>query len=75
MSVMSSSNQLFLVQIAFSATGLIFAAAMLITGKDAGTYLPIFTSIAFAWLPSPLSRQTTPTQPPQQQLHTYANNV
>ena len=45
----------FYTQMAFSATGLGFSAAMLLAGKDPSIYLPIFTSILFAWLPSPMA--------------------
>ena len=50
-----SKHKHFWTQAVFSAVGVTFSAAMLITGKDPSVYLPIFTSILFAWLPSPMS--------------------
>lgn len=48
-------NKHFLTQTLFSAMGITFSAGMLMIGKDPSIYLPIFTSILFAWLPSPMS--------------------
>ncbi len=50
-----SANKHFWTQAIFSGVGVTFSAAMLMTGKDPSIYLPIFTSILFAWLPSPMS--------------------
>jgi hypothetical protein len=55
----------FWAQVVFSAAGIGFSSAMLLRGSDASVYLPVFTSILFAWLPSPLSnfppKAITPT--------------
>ena len=48
----------FFTQAGFSALGMIFAAGMLITGKEPSVYLPILTSILFAWLPSPMGSRS-----------------
>jgi hypothetical protein len=45
----------FYMQAGFSGVGVVFAAVMLLIGKEPSIYLPIFTSILFSWLPSPLS--------------------
>jgi hypothetical protein len=45
----------FLTQMGFSAVGLFFVGGMLAAGRDATVYLPILTSILFAWLPSPMN--------------------
>lgn len=45
-----------LAQFLFSVSVLTFTGIMMVTDvKNINTYLPIFTSMAFAWLPSPLS--------------------
>jgi len=48
-------NVHYYLQAGFSFTGLAFSATMLFVGKDPSVYLPLFTSILFAWLPSPIS--------------------
>jgi purine-cytosine permease-like protein len=45
----------FYMQAGFSGLGVVFSATMLLIGKEPSIYLPIFTSILFSWLPSPLS--------------------
>ena len=51
-------HQHFFMQAAFSGIGMVFSAIMLFIGKEPSIYLPIFTSILFSWLPSPLSNTT-----------------
>ena len=48
-------HQHFIMQSCFSAIGMVFSAVMLLVGKEPSIYLPIFTSILFSWLPSPMS--------------------
>ncbi len=54
-------NKFFFTQATFSAIGVIFSATMLATGHEPSVYLPIMTSILFAWLPSPMSPHPKPT--------------
>lgn len=47
---------LFYSQLAISVAGLLFTGSLLITQEEnSNVYLPIFTSLIFAWVPSPLS--------------------
>lgn len=52
-------NKHFWTQTLFSGVGIVFSAGMLMIGKDPSVYLPIFTSILFAWLPSPMSMSSS----------------
>ena len=54
----------FYTQAAFSGLGLAFSAIMLAMGKEPSIYLPIITSILFAWLPSPLPGAASPPMSP-----------
>lgn len=51
---------LFYSQLGISIAGLIFTGSLLIFQENnSQVYLPIFTSIIFAWVPSPLSTGNT----------------
>jgi hypothetical protein len=72
------NNAVFVSQLLISLFGLGFSAGMLITGKDAATYLPIMTSIIGVWIPSPLNHKLEqPSGIPQIRdiLQRSANNV
>ena len=56
---MSTSNdQLFYFQFGISLVGISVVSALLFTSSaNQNIFLPIFTSIIFAWIPSPLSKK------------------
>jgi len=58
---MTNSNTiLFYSQLGISIAGLIFTGSLLIFQENnSKVYLPIFTSLIFAWVPSPLSTDNT----------------
>jgi hypothetical protein len=49
-----AARRTFWTQVIFSTVGMAFSVSMLASGRDPSIYLPIFTSILFAWLPSPM---------------------
>lgn len=51
------NNAIMLIQACISVFGLAFSATMLLTGNDAGIYLPVMTSIIFFWCPSPIGHK------------------
>jgi len=70
-SILATSDGVFLTQVLFSFLGICFSAGMLIKGSDPSIYLPVLTSVLFAWTPSPRSNQAPVlpvTQPALQQL-------
>ncbi len=75
-SLLATSDGVFLTQVLFSFIGICFSAGMLIKGSDPSIYLPILTSVLFAWTPSPRSNPppvlplTTPPVPPPTQPST-----
>ena len=49
-------NAIFYTQVGISVAGLIFSGAMfIIQPHNINVYLPIFTSILFTWIPSPIN--------------------
>lgn len=53
---MSEKNTLFYAQLSISVIGLIFTGTMTILSPDkAAVYFPIFTSLIFAWIPTPIT--------------------
>ena len=49
-------DALFYAQLSFSLLGIIFTGTMaVVQPQNSNIYLPIFTSILFAWVPSPMS--------------------
>jgi hypothetical protein len=61
---MNAARRTFLTQVIFSTIGMGFSVSMLVIGRDPSIYLPIFTSILFAWLPSPMQQQHSSPDPP-----------
>jgi len=58
-----NSDILFYSQLAISITGLIFTGTMLIIQPgNNNLYLPIFTSLIFSWVPSPINNKNIQTQ-------------
>ena len=56
----NSKTILFYSQLGISLAGLIFTGFLLIFQENnSKVYLPIFTSLIFAWIPSPLSTDNT----------------
>jgi len=56
----NSKTVLFYSQLGISIAGLIFTGSLLIFQENnTKVYLPIFTSLIFAWIPSPLSNDNT----------------
>ena len=54
--MINNKTILFYSQLAISISGLIFTGSLLISQENnSNIYLPIFTSLIFAWVPSPLS--------------------
>lgn len=59
----SNTDILFYSQLAISITGLVFTGAMLIAQPQNSTiYLPIFTSLIFSWVPSPITQKNFQNQ-------------
>lgn len=58
-----AARRTFWTQVTFSTIGMAFSVSMLATGRDPSIYLPIFTSILFAWLPSPLQQSHDENHP------------
>jgi hypothetical protein len=57
---MTNKTVLFYSQLGISIAGLIFTGSLLIFQENnTKVYLPIFTSLIFAWIPSPLSNENT----------------
>jgi hypothetical protein len=53
---MSFNNNLFYAQLTISILGLSITSALLFLNREnQNVFLPIFTSIIFAWVPSPIS--------------------
>ena len=58
-----NTDILFYSQLAISITGLIFTGTMLIIQpNNTNIYLPIFTSLIFSWVPSPMNNKNIQTQ-------------
>ena len=58
-----NSDTLFYSQLAISITGLIFTGTMLIVQpNNTNIYLPIFTSLIFSWVPSPMNNKNIQNQ-------------
>ena len=63
MTTISNADALFYSQLAISITGLVFTGAMLVAQpNNINIYLPIFTSLIFSWVPSPLSNKNIQNQ-------------
>jgi len=59
----SNSDILFYSQLAISITGLVFTGTMLIIQpQNSAVYLPIFTSLIFSWVPSPITQKNYQNQ-------------
>ena len=56
---MSRNDKLFYTQLTMSIIGMIFTGTMLIMDKKTETYLPIFTSLLFCWMPSPYGTKSS----------------
>ena len=59
------AHALFIAQAVISGFTMAFSAAMIITGGDPVIYLPIITSTAAYWLPTPLQRLNTQAPAPK----------
>ena len=58
-----NTDILFYSQLAISITGLIFTGTMLIVQpNNTNIYLPIFTSLIFSWVPSPMNNKNIQNQ-------------
>lgn len=58
-----SSDALFYAQLSISLFGMAFTGTLLVLQPDqVNIYLPIFTSLLFAWIPSPISSKSIQTQ-------------
>jgi hypothetical protein len=58
----TTNNNLYYFQCAISLIGLCITGALLFTNaQNQNVYIPIFTSIIFAWVPSPLTHTTSAT--------------
>ena len=65
--VARAARRTFWTQVIFSTIGMAFSVSMLATGRDPSIYLPIFTSILFAWLPSPMHHDDANARDHEQQ--------
>ena len=51
-----STNDIILyLQCSITTIGLLFSGTMLIVGNNPNIYLPLFSSLIFSWMPSPIS--------------------
>ena len=67
-------DALFYAQLSFSLVGVIFTGTMsVLQPQNTNIYLPIFTSILFAWIPSPMSSKGI--QPQLQTLRTRVQTL
>lgn len=67
-------DALFYAQLSFSLLGIIFTGTMaVVQPQNSNIYLPIFTSILFAWVPSPMSAKGI--QPQLTTLHTRVQTL
>ena len=52
---MPTNDIILYLQCSITTIGLIFSGTMLIIGNNPNIYLPIFSSLIFSWMPSPIS--------------------